>query len=722
MPRKYVNKGLRLTYEKNEMIEATDAVQKGLTLRAAAQRYGVPFGTLCKFYKKSNDVSSLGGGRKPELSATDEQDLAKYLLVCALHGEGLTRSETLQLVKDFVQTENIKTRWENDKGPGIDWFRGFLNRHPELRIRKGEALSSQRVRGTDPFIIKKFYSDIQKMYEQEKITSDDGGLIFNCDETAFSHDPKDVRVVAAKGVKRVSKNIAGSGKTNTTVLACGAADGKKLPPFIIFTGKQMWSSWIPEKEYEGTCYAVQENGWMDGNLFFKWFKDLFLKSIPPSTDRQKKVILFFDGVIFHISYALVKLAQDNNVVLVKFPPNVSHFIQPLDKTVFKTMKTDWKVLLLEYNRKNPGKNLTKAEFVEKIGVLWEESFKPRNIKSGFQSTGLFPVDFTRFPETSFDPVKLERFKSASTQSKTAPVTPTTSNKLQNESNPGSSKTVNPSPLISSQVKECIVSEEVIAPPEPVAGPSTRLTEAEKASEAFGTESPKKSNFELFIRKKLSETVSEVSKQSSQGVKRKKIPQGAGEILTKKSVEKRLLKEEMKKKIKKEKVEIKTAKTAKVVKKNLFQGKKKQEKYESGSSEDEDDLDVNLLLSDNESDQFEMTDYQRYLQDMTDGDDVSKYSLQELEVERYFAVFYDIQWYIGRVTDIKESTCVVKFLKQDLEQFTWPNHDDIQEVQKEFIFYGPLTLIGNGPFTLKRSDLVKIKALFQNKKREIRLSK
>lgn len=108
--------------------------------------------------------------------------------------------------------------------------------------------------------------------------------------------------------------------------------------------------------------------------------------------------------------------------------------------------------------------------------------------------------------------------------------------------------------------------------------------------------------------------------------------------------------------------------------------------------------------------------------MTDGDDVSKYSLQELEVERYFAVFYDIQWCIDitDTTDIRESTCVVKFLKQDLEQFICPNYDDIQEVQKEFIFYEPLILIGSRSFKLKRSDLVKIKTLFQKKKREIRL--
>ncbi len=56
----------------------------------------------------------------------------------------------------------------------------------------------------------------------------------------------------------------------------------------------------------GTCYAVQENGWMDANLFIKWFKELVLPSIPSKEQQKKKVFLFFDGVIFHISYTRSK--------------------------------------------------------------------------------------------------------------------------------------------------------------------------------------------------------------------------------------------------------------------------------------------------------------------------------------------------------------------------------------------------------------------------------
>ena len=58
------------------------------------------------------------------------------------------------------------------------------------------------------------------------------------DETSFSYDPKEVYVMAEIGQKRVSKNIAGTGKENTTVLAVANAAGQKMPPLIVYQGNK----------------------------------------------------------------------------------------------------------------------------------------------------------------------------------------------------------------------------------------------------------------------------------------------------------------------------------------------------------------------------------------------------------------------------------------------------------------------------------------------------
>lgn len=75
----------------------------------------------------------------------------------------------------------------------------------------------------------------------------------------------------------------------------------------------------------------------------------------------------------------------------------------------------------------------------------------------------------------------------------------------------------------------------------------------------------------------------------------------------------------------------------------------------------------------------------------------------LEIEKYYAVRYDINWYIGRLIKIKKNFCTFKFLKADLDKFTWPKSIDLQEINKSFIFYGPINLYGVGLFSIKRFE-------------------
>ncbi|KAG5880331.1 hypothetical protein JTB14_017934 [Gonioctena quinquepunctata] len=91
-----------------------------------------------------------------------------------------------------------------------------------------------------------------------------------------------------KDRKEFPKTLLVPEKKNTTVLACGNAKGEKLPPFIIFRGKNVWQSWIPEEDYPGTMYTAQHKGWMGGGLFFKWFKESFLPFIKSTEERGGK--------------------------------------------------------------------------------------------------------------------------------------------------------------------------------------------------------------------------------------------------------------------------------------------------------------------------------------------------------------------------------------------------------------------------------------------------
>lgn len=86
-------------------------------------------------------------------------------------------------------------------------------------------------------------------------------------------------------------------------------------------------------------------------------------------------------------------------------------------------------------------------------------------------------------------------------------------------------------------------------------------------------------------------------------------------------------------------------------------------------------------------------------------------------EKYYAVYYGHQWYIGRIIKIKEATCQIKFLYRNLESFNWPKKEDVQQVKKCYIFYGPISLLGPSPFNLKRHNLCAIEKKYKMFKKD-----
>lgn len=92
------------------------------------------------------------------------------------------------------------------------------------------------------------------------------------------------------------------------------------------------------------------------------------------------------------------------------------------------------------------------------------------------------------------------------------------------------------------------------------------------------------------------------------------------------------------------------------------------------------------------------------------------SVHEVLLEKYYAVFYDDNYYIGRVVDYCDNQIKIKFLKSELNSFIWPRVEDVAFVEKKYIFYGPIELVGTGPFVLKHFDLAAIRKKYKLIKR------
>ena len=226
--------------------------RKKISIRKAHKKYNIDKSLLSR---RSRGIEKKVPGRKTALSKEIEEDLADKLKVLAKWGFALSRKEILSTVQDFVQENELKITVFRDGKPGKDWFVGFCKRN-KLSLKKIEQLEACRYKATsDPFIIYNFYDILEATLKKFNLEASPDA-VWNLDETYFSSDPTRVRGVAGRGQK-VHRRIAGSGKENTTVMACISAAGTVLPPLVIFQGSHLWSSWKGDKDLKGNNYYLK---------------------------------------------------------------------------------------------------------------------------------------------------------------------------------------------------------------------------------------------------------------------------------------------------------------------------------------------------------------------------------------------------------------------------------------------------------------------------------
>ena len=212
--------------------------------------------------------------------------------------------------------------------------------------------------------------------------------LWNCDKTVFCTSPAAIKLLAQRGSRTVHEIGGNSGHQYITVLCGGCASGERLPPFILYKGKNIYKRWI-EGGPAGTLYGVTDSGWMDAPNYLSWFTKLFLPAVAHLT-KTAPVFLIQDGHHSHISLELIRRARDNNIVILCLPPNTTHLLQPFDIAVFAPIKKEWKKILKQYKLETKRQKVSKEVFPSLLGKLWDSSLKPSHCRAGFRGAGLVP--------------------------------------------------------------------------------------------------------------------------------------------------------------------------------------------------------------------------------------------------------------------------------------------------------------------------------------------
>ena len=180
-----------------------------------------------------------------------------------------------------------------------------------------------------------------------------------------------------------------------------SASGKRLAPFVVYKGKNLYLSWTAGGP-EGTTFSVSESGWMESRNFLSWFNKAFIPAVEKIL-QTGPVVLFFDGHHSHLSVNLLKTAKDRNIHLVCIPAHTSHILQPLDVGVYGPMKSAWRRILKSHKMVTRATNVTKQVFPALLQQLWASSVAANHIAGGFRASGLYPLDANDIPTYKLAP-------------------------------------------------------------------------------------------------------------------------------------------------------------------------------------------------------------------------------------------------------------------------------------------------------------------------------
>jgi len=373
---------MKPTYTEEDIQRALNAIANGMSQKKAGLEYGVPRSTI---QNRINGHISRQEAHIPQqrLSTVQEERLAEWILI----QESLGLAPTHGQIRAFAGRILVA---RGDAAPlGKRWIAGFLRRNPILRTKKQLHIDSLRVNGATTEIIKKWWPKLA-IPAIKAIKPDNR---YNMDEAGIMEGMGDNGLVVGSVHKRfIQKKHPGS-KAWTSFIECISATGRSLDPLVIFKGKSVQQQWFETTldEFKGWKFTATENGWTTDDTALEWLQKVFIPQTAPP-DLSEARLLVLDGHGSHETTEFMWECFLHNIQLLFLPPHTSHVLQPLDLAVFSPLKTSYRkqvgILSLLTDSTPVGKrNFLRCYYKARLDAL-----TARNIRSGWQATGLWPTN------------------------------------------------------------------------------------------------------------------------------------------------------------------------------------------------------------------------------------------------------------------------------------------------------------------------------------------
>ncbi|KAI5152436.1 hypothetical protein ENBRE01_2830 [Enteropsectra breve] len=217
--------------------------------------------------------------------------------------------------------------------------------------------------------------------------------IGNMDEVPVSFDMPSNHTVDQRGADSVRILTTWHEKSNFTVVLSVMADGRKLPPMIIFKRKT-----LPRKEVfpDGVIIKANPKGWVNEDIMKEWIDEIWSKGRKPLFFGPSALIL--DSARAHITDN-VKTRINTLSRLAVIPEGMTKVLQPLDLTVNRSFKSKlrekWRIWMMEddheFTRGGAMKRASYGQIVRWVKEAWDE-VTIECVQNGFRKAGILAAN------------------------------------------------------------------------------------------------------------------------------------------------------------------------------------------------------------------------------------------------------------------------------------------------------------------------------------------
>lgn len=199
-------------------------------------------------------------------------------------------------------------------------------------------------------------------------------------------------VVGCSERRSIQKKQPGS-RAWTSFIECISATGRALDPLVIFKGKTVQQQWFPKdlSPFKGWEFTATDNAWTSDFTAVEWLEKVFL----PQTATLEPRLLILDGHGSHETTEFMYLCYTNNVYLLFLPPHCSHVLQPLDLSVFSSLKSHYRAAVGSLALLTDSSPIGKQNFLACYAKARKQALSAKIIKAGWKATGLWPKSMAK---------------------------------------------------------------------------------------------------------------------------------------------------------------------------------------------------------------------------------------------------------------------------------------------------------------------------------------